>query len=71
MITRMLSYITARSGWSRLRRGMVVASAALALAACNASDFLEVQDPDIVNPEEGAMATVGPELESVRRAMGI
>ncbi len=30
-----------------------------------------LKDPDIVSPEEGAMTTVGPDIASVRRAMGL
>lgn len=48
----MIRYITARSGWSRLCHAVMVAAMALATASCSSTSFLEVEDPDIVNPSD-------------------
>ena len=56
MTLPMISYTTARSIGARLRRTALVASlaalgaGALPMASCSPTDFLEVEDPDIINP---------------------
>lgn len=57
----MTSRMTAASGWSRVRRAaastMFAASAGvLFVSACSPTDFLEVVDPDIVNPQDAQSA---------------
>ncbi len=51
----MISYTMARSVSTRLRRTAVIASfavVALPMASCEPTEFLEVEDPDIIPPEE-------------------
>lgn len=54
----MISYTTARSIGARLRRTAVIASlaalgaGALPMASCSPTEFLEVEDPDIINPSD-------------------
>lgn len=47
----MISYITTHRTWARLRRVAVIGSLA-AIGACTPTEFLEVEDPDIIPPEE-------------------
>jgi hypothetical protein len=58
MISPMIAYITARSIRTRLRRTAIVASlaavaaGALPMTSCSPTEFLEVEDPDIINPSD-------------------
>src|SRR5687767_14229480 len=54
----MISYMTARSVGTRVRRRAViaalaaVAAGALPMASCSPTEFLEVKDPDIIDPND-------------------
>ena len=51
----MISYTMARAAWARFRRTAITGSftvAALSMTSCGPTEFLEVEDPDIIPPEE-------------------